>query len=120
MISVPVQVGVELGATVAVRVGRGVSEAVAVTGGCASLWEGNWEIEDGIMQAVITSNPRTPRAIPGFRLRSGFVIAGVELAFSFSIEIGSFLISFTCKIPDVCRLVFAWKNQGEMPVTGKM
>ena len=85
MISVPVQVGVELGSGVAVLVGKGVEEAVAVSS--VALGVGVSNIGEGITQAAITTSPMTGAIIHGFRLRTGLGLSGVKLNFTFSTSI---------------------------------
>ena len=86
MISVPVQVGVELGPSVAVEVGTEVEEAVAATVVAPSLGAaGVSNLGDGMAQAAITSSPMTGARIHGFRLRTGLVFSGANLACTFSI-----------------------------------
>ena len=85
MLSVPVQVGVELGSSVAVEVGTEVEEAVAATVVAPSLGAGVSNLGDAITQAAITSSPMTGARIHGFRLRTGLVFSGANLVCTFSI-----------------------------------
>jgi hypothetical protein len=85
MISVPVQVGVELGSSVAVEVGAEVEEAVAEAVICSSVGAGVSALGDGITQDAITSSPMMGATIHRFCLRTGLVFSGANLACTFSI-----------------------------------